>query len=117
MTGKGEPRLIDTKRYPGPVIGRELSYRLPRPLPAGLYRFPVREPGETPGSEWNDVFGLRALLPFADRELDLLAFLQCASARAFYGAKVHEYILFALAGDESITLRVVKPLDGTNQRF
>ncbi len=65
----------------------------------------------------NDVLGLRAFLPFADRELNLLALLQSTSACAFDGAEVDEHVAFAFPGDEPVTLRVIEPLDCSYQSF
>jgi len=64
-----------------------------------------------------DVFGLRALLPFADGELNLLSFFQGPPAGALNGPEMNKNILFAFTGDEPVALRVVEPLNGSNYRF
>ena len=57
-----------------------------------------------------DVLGLPALRAFDNVELHLLTFLEAAESGCLDGGEVNEHILTVLAADESITLRVVKPL-------
>jgi hypothetical protein len=57
-----------------------------------------------------DVLGLPALGAFDHVELNLLTFLQAAESICLDRGEVYEDILSILAADESITLRVVKPL-------
>ena len=57
-----------------------------------------------------DVLGLPALRAFDYIELHLLTFLEAAESGCLDGGEVNEHILTVLAADESITLRVVKPL-------
>ena len=57
-----------------------------------------------------DVLGLPALRALDNVELHLLTFLEAAESGCLDGGEVHKHILTVLAADESITLRVVKPL-------
>jgi len=57
-----------------------------------------------------DVLGLQALGTLRHLKLHALTFLQAAEAAGLDRGEVHEYILAALAADESVTLGIVKPL-------
>src|SRR5215472_562687 len=56
------------------------------------------------------VLGLQTFGTLRHLELHALAFLQAAEAVGLNRGEVHEYILTALAADESVTLGIVKPL-------
>ena len=62
----------------------------------------------------SDVAGLRPLRTVDDLEFDLLAFLERPEAGALNRREVHEHVVTPLAFNESVPLRVVKPLDLTS---
>ena len=76
--------------------------------------------GVTCGLERLYVFSLQALGSLFHFELHRLTFLQAAETVRLDSREMHENILTALAGDESETLGIVKPLhcslfhDGSN---
>ena len=57
-----------------------------------------------------NVLGLQTLGTLRHLEFHALTFLQAAETAGLDGGEVNEYILTALAADESVTLGVVKPL-------
>jgi hypothetical protein len=57
-----------------------------------------------------NVLSLPALGAFGDVELYGLAFLQAAETARLNRREVHEYVFATLTADETIALRVVKPL-------
>ena len=59
------------------------------------------------------VTSLLALGAIDDLELDRLTFLERPEAIALDGREVHEYVRPAFAFNETVTLRVVEPLDLT----
>jgi hypothetical protein len=72
---------------------------------------------EVISSALRDVGGLRSLLPFGDFEFHRIAFLQTLIAFRTNGAVMHKYIGAIRPPDESITFRVIEPLDRTFQPF
>ena len=64
------------------------------------------------GLGWlGDVASLWSLWTIDDLELDRLAFFERAEARTLNCGEVHEYVVAAFTFNESVTLRVVEPLD------
>src|SRR5437764_11904307 len=63
------------------------------------------------GLDFGDVAGLRALGAVNDLELHRLTLLERSEAVALNGRVVHEDIAASVALDESVSLRVVEPLD------
>ena len=88
------------KKMGGEVAGSEVEGPEPwAPVPqGGLARL-------------GDVAGLRSLRTVNDLEFDLLAFLERPEAGTLNRGKVHENVVATLAFDETVPLRVVKPLD------
>src|SRR4026209_102157 len=71
-------------------------------------------PFETDGrSAPAHVGGLEPLRALGHLELDLVALRQALEALRLNGIEMHEHVLAALLRDESITLRIVEPLDRT----
>ena len=56
------------------------------------------------------VFRLRALLAFANREFNLLAFIQRLASLHGNCTKVYEYITLAFTGNKTKTFFIVEPL-------
>src|SRR5205085_11908229 len=62
----------------------------------------------------DDVRSLQALRALGHVELDVRAFSQRTKAAALNRAEVDEHIFATLRRDETKTLRIVEPLDGTS---
>ena len=60
-----------------------------------------------------NVASLRSLRTVNDFELDLLAFFERSEAGTLNRREVHEHVVAALTFNESVTLRVIEPLDFT----
>ena len=61
-----------------------------------------------------DVGRLQALSAFFDSKLDLLAFLQVAVSITLNGREMDENVRSAFAGDKTVALVAIEPLDRTN---
>src|SRR5262245_6397924 len=81
-----------------------------RQLPERLQRLTVRA-----GSRLRDVCRLWSFLTLNDFEFHPIALGQGLEAVPLDGAEVHEDVRSSLAGDETVTLRVVEPLHGASK--
>ena len=69
------------------------------------------------GLDGFDVGGLQTLGALLDRKLNMLAFFQIAEAFTLDGREMDENVRTTIAGDETVPLACIEPLDRTLNTF
>jgi len=116
----------ESARYRPSTIGRSPGAYLLTEHPASLHKGgagriggiphrpmrPAIAPSSVAGLRDDDVARLQPLLALHHREFHPLSLFERPVAFAPDGAEVHEYVITAVAGDETVAFGVVEPLDG-----